>query len=86
VLAGVARSHMPTLTESGKSALFLSRIFLGTASGKFLRPAASRLLLSQFRPYPIGFPPIKQPLALEAEATRFCVPQENGARKKRKFS
>jgi hypothetical protein len=34
----------------------------------------------------IGFPPIKQPLALEAEATRFCVPQENGARKRRKFS
>jgi hypothetical protein len=31
-------------------------------------------------------PPIKQPLALEAEATRFCVPQENGARKRRKFS
>jgi len=34
----------------------------------------------------IGFPPIKQPLALEAEATRFCVPQENEARKRRKFS
>ena len=29
----------------------------------------------------IGFPPIKQPLALEAEATRFWVPQENGAEK-----
>src|SRR5216683_6666432 len=51
-----------------------------------LRPAASRLLLSRFRPYTIGFPPIKQPLALEAEATRFWVPQENGARKRRKFS
>ena len=31
-------------------------------------------------------PPIKQRLALGAEATRFCVPQENGARKRRKFS
>src|SRR5437899_11081902 len=31
-------------------------------------------------------PPIKQPLALEAEATRFRVPQENGARKRRNFS
>jgi hypothetical protein len=31
-------------------------------------------------------PPIKQPLALEAAATRFRVPQENGARKRRKFS
>src|SRR5713101_5252965 len=50
-----------------------------------LRPAASRLMLSRFRPYTIGFPPIKQPLTLEAEATRFWVPQENGARKRRKF-
>jgi hypothetical protein len=66
--------------------LFLLPIFLGTASGQFLRPAASRLLLSRFRPYTIGFPPIKQPLALEAEATRFWVPRENGARKRRKFS
>ena len=29
---------------------FLPLIFLGTASGQFLRPAASRLLLSQFLP------------------------------------
>jgi hypothetical protein len=43
-------------------------------------------MLSRFRPYTIGFPPIKQPLALEAEAARFFVPQENGARKRRKFS
>jgi hypothetical protein len=50
------------------------------ASGSF---AASAF---RFRPYTIGFPPIKQPLALEAEATRFWVPQENGARKRRKFS
>src|SRR6266478_8358675 len=49
--------------------LFLPHIFLGTASGQFLRPAASRLLLSRFLPYPIGFHPIKQPLALEAAAS-----------------
>ena len=30
--------------------LFLPRIFSGTASGQFLRPAASRLLLSRFLP------------------------------------
>src|SRR5260221_2057277 len=30
-------------------------------------------------------PPIKHPLALGAAASRFCVPQENGARKRRKI-
>jgi hypothetical protein len=49
---------------------FFSRSFFWTASGQFLRPAAS-WLLSRFRPYTIGFPPIKQ---------------ENGERKRRKFS
>jgi hypothetical protein len=39
-------------------------------------PAASRLLLSRFRPYTIGFPPIKQPLALEAEALAFGCPKK----------
>jgi hypothetical protein len=33
-----------------RKCLFLPRIFLGTASGQFLRPAASRLLLSWFLP------------------------------------
>jgi hypothetical protein len=37
-------------TESGTSLLFLPLLFLGTASGEFLRPAASRLLLSRFLP------------------------------------
>jgi hypothetical protein len=36
------------------SPLFLSLIFLGTASGQFLRPAASRLLLSRFLPNSVG--------------------------------
>ena len=65
---------------------FSATHFLGHCFGLIPASAASRLLLSRFRPYPIGFPPIKQPLALEAEATRFWVPQENGARKRRKFS
>jgi hypothetical protein len=45
------------------------------ASSAFPVPPLTRLVL-----------PIKQPLALEAEATRLCVRQENGARKRRKFS
>jgi hypothetical protein len=65
---------------------FSAAHILGTASGSLLRPAASRLLLSRFLPLTRWVPPIKQPLALEAEATRFWVPQENGARKRRKFS
>src|SRR5260221_12655605 len=36
------------------AALFLPSIFLGTASGQFLRPAASRLLLSRFLPNGTG--------------------------------
>jgi len=55
--------------------------YIGLLRANFMRPAASRLLLSRFLPYPIGFPPL--PLALEAEASRFWVPQENGARKRR---
>jgi hypothetical protein len=54
---------IPILTDF-ETPFFLPHIFLGTASGQFLHPAASRLLLSGFRPYSIGFPPIKQPLSL----------------------
>jgi hypothetical protein len=52
-----------------------------------LIPASGSFAAAAFpvpRPTP-WVPPIKQPLALEAEATRFWVPQENGARKRRKF-
>jgi hypothetical protein len=45
---------------------------------------ASRLLLSRFRPYTIGFPPIKQPLALEAEAVAFGCPNSKGGNGERK--
>jgi hypothetical protein len=34
--------------------LFLPLLFLGTASGEFLRPAGSRLLLSRFLPRNLG--------------------------------
>ena len=63
---------------------FSAAHFLGTASGQFLRPAASRVLLSRFLLNSTG-PPIKHPLALGAAASRFRVPQENGARKRRKI-
>src|SRR5437667_9239743 len=45
------------------SDLFLPHIFLGTASGQFLRPAASRLLLSWFLPKGTG-PSHKAPARL----------------------
>jgi hypothetical protein len=49
--------------------LVLARFLLSSVRGLFLPLiAASRLLLSRFRHKNVGFPPIKQPLALEAEA------------------
>src|SRR5438094_7394460 len=38
-------------------------------------------MLSRFRPYTIGFPPIKQPLALEAVALAFGCPRKMGQKK-----
>ncbi|HLZ50662.1 MAG TPA: hypothetical protein VKP61_07925, partial [Candidatus Acidoferrum sp.] len=43
------------------------------------------LLLSRFRPYTIGFPPIKQPHALEAEAFAFGAPGKWGKKKGEQF-
>jgi len=61
----LTRVLLPTpILLSPVSGLFLPLIFLCTASGYFLRPAVSRLLISRYRPYTIGFPPIKQRLAL----------------------
>src|SRR6267142_1272530 len=55
---------------------------LGTASGEFLRPAASCLLLFRFLPKNFGSnrevfcaPPEMQTLALGADPSRFRVPQ-----------
>jgi hypothetical protein len=39
------------------------------------------ILLSRFSPYIIGFPPIKQPLALEAEALASGCPRKMGQKK-----
>src|SRR5207249_1746632 len=57
VVGATARSRSalhPQLSLSSLSGLFLPLIFLGTASGQFLRPAASRLLLSRFLPNGTG--------------------------------
>ena len=73
--------HMLTVVESGKPAFFCHSFSRALLRANFLRPAGSRLLLSRFRPPTIGFPPIKQPLALEAEATRFWCPKKMGQEK-----
>src|SRR5260370_32313109 len=60
---------------------FSATHFLGHGFG--LIPAPGSFAASAFTvpPEMRWVPPIKQPLALGAEATRFCVPQENGAEK-----
>jgi len=77
-------AHMPRPIPHRSSQFsrppFSASHFLGHCFG-LIRPAASRLLLSRFRPYPIGFPPIKQPLALEAEALAFGCPKKMGQEK-----
>jgi single stranded DNA-binding protein len=65
-----------------RSSLFLPLFFLGTASGSFLRPAASQLLLSRFLAKWV--PPGMQPLAWGAVALAFGVPQKKRGRKRRK--
>jgi hypothetical protein len=80
----VHRALVPILAESSRLTFFHRSFSWATASGQFLRPAASRLLLSGFLPNSVG-PSIKQPFALGAAASRFWVPQENGARKRRKI-
>jgi hypothetical protein len=57
---------------------------LGTASGQFLRPAASRLLLSRFLPNSTG-PSHKASARLGSSGFSLLVPQENVARKGEKF-
>jgi len=71
---------IPILTESGASP-FSGVHFLGHCFG--LIPAPGSFAASAFT-VPPGmhwFPPIKQPLALGAAASRFWVPQENEAEK-----
>jgi hypothetical protein len=65
---------------------FSATHFLGHCFG--LIPASCSFASSAFPVPPLTrwVPPRMQPLALEAEATHFCVTQENGAGKRRKFS
>src|SRR5579859_5188141 len=74
-------SPVPHRFSQFSRSAFFCPIFLGTASGYFLRPAASRLLLSRLRPYTTGFPLIKQPLPLEAEAFAVGCPRKMGQKK-----
>src|SRR6185437_570938 len=61
---------------------FSAAHFLGTASGLFLRPAASRLLLSRFLAEDQGVPPGMQPLALEAVALALGCPRKWGRKRR----
>jgi hypothetical protein len=72
------RSH-PRKTNSR-----IRRIFLGTAqANSCARHLRGFCFLGSSRTSQV--PPIKHPLALGAAASRFSVPQENGARKGEKF-
>ena len=75
----VGPPHLPIQPESGISSFSVP--FFGHCFG--LIPASGGFAASAFTVPPDArrVPPIKQPLALEAEDTRSCVPQENGAEK-----
>jgi len=60
--------------------LFLPLVSLGTASGEFLRPAASRLLLSRCLPYLLGSLPECSRSLWEQPPSLLGAP-ENGAEK-----
>ena len=79
------RSATPNFTESRRMLLF-RRSF----SWARLRANSCALQLRLFcfrgSSRTTRFPPIKQSLALGAEASRFWVPQENGAKKEKKQS
>src|SRR5437667_12870772 len=64
--------------------LFLSRMFLGTASGQFPRPAASRLLLSRFLPNNTG-PSHKAPARLGSSGLSLLGARKMGQETGEKF-
>src|SRR5438270_7170454 len=64
--------------------LFLPHIFLGTASGQFLRPAASRLLLSRFLPNGTG-PSHKAPARLGSSGLSLLGAPGKRGEKRRKI-
>src|SRR6266576_5469239 len=66
----------PDIGGFKRPSLFLPLIFLGTASGQFLRPAASRLLLS--------VPPHKAPARLGSSGlSRLGAPRKWGKKKEK---
>jgi hypothetical protein len=74
------------LLSSPVSLPFLPLIFLGHCFG--LIPASCSFAASAFPVPPLtvfGFPPIKRPLALEAEATRLWVAPRKWGKKKEKI-
>jgi hypothetical protein len=80
LVAATSLLLIPILTEYVASP-FSAVYFLGHGFG--LIPAPGSFTASAFTvpPEMHWFPPIKQPLALGAAASRFWVPQENGAEK-----
>src|SRR6266850_3538554 len=81
----LSSSRQPPDIGGFKSAsLFLPRIFLGTASGQFLRPAASRLLLSRFLPNGTG-PSHKAPSRLGSSGLSLSNAPRKWGKKKEKI-
>src|SRR6266567_8338178 len=75
----------PLILLSSARSLFLPILFLGTASGQFLRPAASRLLLSRFLPNGTG-PSHKAPTRLGSSGLSLSgAPGKWGKKKEKKF-
>jgi single-strand DNA-binding protein len=79
-LARLDDFSFPTRHSNPLHDSFSATHFLGTASGEFLRPAASRLLLSRFLPKIIGSLPECGHSPWEQQPSLW-VPQENGAKK-----
>src|SRR6266436_7326494 len=75
----------PIRTEPGKPSFFLPLPFLGTASGQFLRPAASRVLLSRFLLNPAG-PSHKAPARLGSRGLSLLGASGKWGKKKEKNS
>jgi hypothetical protein len=75
----------PILTEfGGRGSFSATRISLGTASGQFLRPAASRVLLSRFLPNGTG-PSHKAPARLGSSGLSLLGAPGKWGKKKEKI-
>jgi len=84
---GVRRVPRAGSRSVREASLFLSLIFLGHCFGLISCVLQLRgLCFHGSSPQTSWVPPIKQPLALEAEATRFSVPPRKWGRKRRNKS